>query len=519
MLSVPCAGAGGPGLAPRRPAASDTMQGMEEELTAYLAALERDACYRVDRVLKSDGATATELVFFVGANGSERGPYLRKRFAADAGLGRAYQRIWEAQRAGRRFAYLPRIEECYTTGDELVVVSEYVQGETLAEVVYRCDPSVALAADVFPRLCDAVSELHGAFDPPIIHRDLKPSNVILSQNALTLIDFGIARTYDAGADSDTHRFGTRAYAPSEQFGFGQTDVRSDVYALGMLLYYLLTERTPDAAARRQGWRAAGVPEPLRRVVERAAAFDPADRYASAGELKASFLRGLGELGRAPSASPLAGDGAARPGRADCGAGSGDAVSRGASAVDASCGGASALLVSQVAIAAGAEQRMTAPPGASGSPGALIVPGDPSVTLESVSSAQAPRANGSPQPSAWGRRLGLAWDICLGSFLVLMLVGAIVSTLDPGPTAQLRDAPVAVRGLYNLVMYALFVAPACFVMCDPRPLARRFKLLARVPRSRQILVAVGIVAVGLVAYSALAAAFPEYVPASSVGQPS
>lgn len=490
------------------------MQGMEEELTAYLAALERDACYRVDRVLKSGGATATELVFFVGANGSERGPYLRKRFAADAGLGRAYQRIWEAQRAGRRFAYLPRIEECYTTGDELVVVSEYVQGETLAEVVYRCDPSVALAADVFPRLCDAVSELHGAFDPPIIHRDLKPSNVILSQNALTLIDFGIARTYDAGADSGTHRFGTRAYAPPEQFGFGQTDVRSDVYALGMLLYYLLTERTPDAAARRQGWRAAGVPEPLRRVVERAAAFDPADRYASAGELKASFLRGLGELGGAPGASPLAGDGSGRPGRAGCGA-----VSRGAPAVDVSRGAASALPVSQGAAAAGTGQRMAAPPGASGSPGALIVPGDPSVALESASSAQAPRANGSPRRSAWGRWLGLAWDVCLGAFLALMLVGMIVSTLDPGPTAQLRDAPVAVRGLYNLVMYALFVAPACFVMCDPRPLARRFKLLARVPRSRQILVAVGIVAVGLVAYSALAVAFPGYVPASSAGQPS
>ena len=61
--------------------------------------------------------------------------------------------------------------------------------------------------------CDALSELHESFDPPISHRDLKPSNVILSQGALTLIDFGIARSYDAEADVDTHRFGTRAYAP------------------------------------------------------------------------------------------------------------------------------------------------------------------------------------------------------------------------------------------------------------------------------------------------------------------
>ena len=278
---------------------------MADELEAYLAALERDDCYRVDRVLKSGAAGITEIVYFVATNGAERGPFLRKRFPSTFGLGSAYRRLYEAQQAGRRFRYLPHIEECYTTGDELVVVSEYVQGETLAEVVYRCDPSVALAADIFPRLCDAVSELHESFDPPIIHRDLKPSNVILSQGALTLIDFGIARSYDAEADVDTHRFGTRAYAPPEQFGFGQTDVRSDVHALGLLLYYLLTERNPDADARADHWRAPGVPEQMRVLIERAASFDPADRYESAGDLKQAFLKALaGQVPDARNRSPF-----------------------------------------------------------------------------------------------------------------------------------------------------------------------------------------------------------------------
>ena len=281
------------------------MHGMADELEAYLVALERDDCYRVDRVLKSGAVGITEIVYFVGANGAERGPFLRKRFSSTFGLGSAYLRLYEVQQAGRRFRYLPHIEECYTTGDELVVVSEYVQGETLAEVVYRCDPSVVLAADIFPRLCDAVSELHESFDPPIIHRDLKPSNVILSQGALTLIDFGIARSYDAEADVDTHRFGTRAYAPPEQFGFGQTDVRSDVHALGLLLYYLLTERNPDADARAAHWRAPGVPEQMRVLIERAASFDPADRYESAGDLKQAFLKALaGQVPDARGRSPF-----------------------------------------------------------------------------------------------------------------------------------------------------------------------------------------------------------------------
>ena len=125
------------------------MESMAEELAAYLNALERGDSYRVDRVLSSNDAESTEVVYFVGAHGGERGPFIRKRFSAEHGLGGAYERIWQAQQAGRRFRYLPHIEECYTTGSELVVVSEYVQGETLSDIVYRCDPSVVLAADIY----------------------------------------------------------------------------------------------------------------------------------------------------------------------------------------------------------------------------------------------------------------------------------------------------------------------------------------------------------------------------------
>ena len=147
---------------------------MSDDIIAYLEAIDRDACYRVESVLKESPLETTELVSFVGANGAKQGPYVRKRFDAEAGLGAVYARIMDAQRAGSRFLHLPRVFDCYELGRERAVVMEYVAGETLADVVYRCDPSLVLAADLFPRLCDAVAELHERFDPPIVHRDLKP---------------------------------------------------------------------------------------------------------------------------------------------------------------------------------------------------------------------------------------------------------------------------------------------------------------------------------------------------------
>lgn len=259
-----------------------------DELTEHLQALEREECYRVESVLKESALETTQRVMFVGRNGAERGPFVRKYIARESGLGAAYERVFEAQRCGRRFLYIPRIEDCYTLGENFVVIMEYVQGETLHDAVYRCNPSMQLAADIFPRLCDAVLELHEGFATPLIHRDLKPSNIMVSYGGLSLIDLGIAREYKDDAVSDTRHFGTRAYAPPEQFGFGQTTVRSDVYALGMILYFCLMEKTPDASVREQGFFDERIPEPVRAVLFRATEFDPALRYENVRELKYAF---------------------------------------------------------------------------------------------------------------------------------------------------------------------------------------------------------------------------------------
>lgn len=267
------------------------MDTMHSEIEQYLDALRRDACYVVEKVLKTSVYEATEVVYFVGENGSKQGPMIRKRFAAmpggGPGMGKAYERIWKIQREGKRFLYIPHIFEYYSTEDSNVVIMEYVSGETLSDLIYRLDPSPQLACKVFPDICAAVIELHECFDTPLIHRDLKPSNVMISRSgAVTLIDFGIARVFDESAETDTYHFGTRSYAPPEQFGFGQTSVRSDVYALGMLLYYCLTERNPTPSMA--GTDFEDVPVVFRPILSKATAFDPKDRFASAADLRDAF---------------------------------------------------------------------------------------------------------------------------------------------------------------------------------------------------------------------------------------
>ena len=236
------------------------MASMENDpLAAYLAALARDDCYRVDEVLKTVPHETTEVVYFVGPMRRSSGRSSASASRLMRPWGDAYGHLFRAQRAGRRFRHLPRIYDVHTTGDELVVVMEYIQGRTLRDEVYERDGSARPGGAVVPALCDGVMELHEQFSPPLIHRDLKPTNIVVSDAGLTIIDFGIARVFREGADGDTAHFGTRCYAPPEQFGYGQTDERSDVYALGMLLYYLLAERDPSPSVAAAGFAGPEVP--------------------------------------------------------------------------------------------------------------------------------------------------------------------------------------------------------------------------------------------------------------------
>lgn len=288
----------------------------DDELTAalaeHLASLDCDDSYRVERVLKRSSVETTELVYFEGTGGGSLGPFVRKRIDASAQIGGAYERLFAAQRAGRRFEHLPRIVDCRRVGDELNVVMEYIEGETLGALVDRLGATPDYARELYPALCDAVGELHAGFamvgetSAPVIHRDLKPSNIIvtganytpddgLTFSSLVIIDLGIARVWREGADADTVKFGTRPYAPPEQYGFGQTSVRSDVYALGALLFFCLTGADPKPGRNiREQCEARDVPASLADVICMAMALDPDKRFASA--------KALGHAARASYAS-------------------------------------------------------------------------------------------------------------------------------------------------------------------------------------------------------------------------
>lgn len=240
--------------------------------------------YEVERTLKQGESERTEVVYRRTADGARMGPFVRKVFMGES-LGQAYERVYQAQVDGKRLLHQPFIYECERHGGTLEVVMEFVHGVTLRDLVAQDGASVATARLVMPDLCRAVSELHTTLDEPIIHRDIKPSNIMLDDSRIVLIDLGIARTWHKDAQRDTIRYGTPGYAPPEQYGYGQTSVRSDVYALGMVLAFCLVGEEPDATMLEEGFCDKRVPDALRPVLVKATSFDPTARYASAAELE------------------------------------------------------------------------------------------------------------------------------------------------------------------------------------------------------------------------------------------
>ncbi len=167
----------------------------------------------------------------------------------------------------------------YEMDGHVFLVREYVPGVPLDEYAQRPLPEDE-ALDIVPQLCGILGFLHSR-KPPVIHRDIKPSNIIIDPETrrVTLIDFGIAREYDAEAGSDTVCMGTHGFSPPEQYGFSQTDCRADIYALGVVLAWMLTGRN-DLSAALPMVRAAA----LRRIIGRCTAFDPKRRCRSAAQL-------------------------------------------------------------------------------------------------------------------------------------------------------------------------------------------------------------------------------------------
>ncbi len=141
---------------------------------------------------------------------------------------------------------LPIVAELFEYEGRPTLIMEFVAGQTLEDRIRDANAPLLKrdAVSYGIQLCRVLDYLHSC-TPPIIYRDLKPSNVMLTpEGLLKLIDFGVARTHKKGKAKDTIAMGSAGYAPPEQYGKGQTDARSDVYALGATLLHLLTNLPP-----------------------------------------------------------------------------------------------------------------------------------------------------------------------------------------------------------------------------------------------------------------------------------
>lgn len=259
-----------------------------------------DDAYRVQRVLVRNANGVTELVTIEDA-----GPFIRKKMP----LERANRAVWAAL-AGNACSRLPQVAATYEMPDWFVAVYDYVPGETLADAVVRAgaldaETAVQTAQDV----CEALSALH---DKGVVHLDIAPANVLLAADGAHVIDFGNAQVMGAaGAATGGRPLGTDApgrfrpkgtwgFAAPEQF-FVKADERSDIFAVGRLLGYMLTGVQPDDDRISEFETALmdedRVPAALRAVIDRATSFEPSARYQSVDELSlalshAALDRGL-----------------------------------------------------------------------------------------------------------------------------------------------------------------------------------------------------------------------------------
>lgn len=139
---------------------------------------------------------------------------------------------------------LPRIVDIIDNGVTIYIIMDYIEGESLDKILNEYGAqSEELVIGWAKQLCDALGYLHSQ-KPPIIYRDMKPANIMLKpEGNIKIIDFGIAREYKEQNLADTTVLGTKGYAPPEQYS-GQTDARSDIFALGMTMHHLLTGIDP-----------------------------------------------------------------------------------------------------------------------------------------------------------------------------------------------------------------------------------------------------------------------------------
>ncbi len=254
-------------------------------------------------------------------------PVALKLIAADRASDPALRERFEREARLTASIDHPNVIPVYAAGEEnghLYLVMRYVPGTDLHALLRR-EGRLApeRAAAVVAQVADALDAAHAA---GLVHRDVKPANVLIAREHVYLSDFGITRVTDAETriTESGGWIGTVDFMAPEHLRGDATDARSDVYALGCVLFATLTGTPPfhhstvpatitahlNAPAPRPS-DTPGVPAAFDAVVARALAKDPADRYASAGDLgRAALAASAGAIATAPRGSVARGEAAA-----------------------------------------------------------------------------------------------------------------------------------------------------------------------------------------------------------------
>lgn len=158
--------------------------------------------------------------------------------------------------------------------NDSLVVMEYISGKTLAEYIEEKNLTGKEALEISRQLVAGLCAVHKL---NLIHRDLNPCNILRSSDGVVkIIDFDIGRIYKEQQGRDTEFLGTAGYAAPEQFGFSQSDARTDIYSVGVILNVMLTGKLPYENCYKEG--------KLGKVVQKCTHMEPELRYQSAEEL-------------------------------------------------------------------------------------------------------------------------------------------------------------------------------------------------------------------------------------------
>lgn len=183
--------------------------------------------------------------------------------------------------ADRKLSGIPKAYRIFEENGEVYLVREYIEGMSLAQMVLQKGGiSEAEICRISRKICQTAEQFQNP-DEPMIHRDIKPENIVVTPGSeVVFIDFGTMRSYKKDGSRDTFVVGTRGTAAPEQYGYTQTDQRTDVYAIGQTMLYMVSEsyemnQLSECAVSRR----------MKKIIEKACSFEPDKRNGDAAQLR------------------------------------------------------------------------------------------------------------------------------------------------------------------------------------------------------------------------------------------